>query len=438
MNRTLTLFLLLLLVAVIPGKAAAQVSPSEVLDPTLHKLEQDYFPQLKTANQAIARLHFPFPFSLSRYVGLEPAKQVEADSRGLEFVRFQDRIVLKTTGNYNAAYSNKMFTRNERAARTFRDVILPVLQAEIPVLPQDIECDAIGFEVAYHVLDRQKDYDYEGKEILVVVLDRDDAFRMVQAKKDEERQDILNRSLIFVNGDEYGLSLLDKDPLIVDKTARNKTQKPKTSAATENSSSAAHLLHLPPGSSSSASGAAQSSTPADGQRDASGKPNLSNTRPAATEEDSARLEVKYKKELQSFGAEGQANFQFVNYDLPAFVVVNKQLALQMTLKNPQPFDAEKSSIYKRAAQTFDLFLAPKLADILAKAPDDDVLDVYDFSIVNALTSTSKERSEAIDFLIPKNVARQFVGSEITNQQLIDKSVVLVNGVRIALDLQLVE
>ena len=224
MNRALTVFLSLALLATIAGKTAAQVSPSEVLDPTLHKLEQDYFPQLKAANQAISKIRFPFPFSLSRYVGLEPAKQVEADSRGLEFVRFQDRIVLKVTGNYNAAYDNKIFTRNERASRTLRDVILPVLQAETPMIPRDIGCDAIGFEVAYHVRDRQKAYDYEGKEILVVVLDRDDAFRMVQATKDEERQDILNRSLIFVNGEEFGLSLHDKDPLIVDKTARNKTQ----------------------------------------------------------------------------------------------------------------------------------------------------------------------------------------------------------------------
>jgi len=33
------------------------------------------------------------------------------------------------------------------------------------------------------------------------------------------------------------------------------------------------------------------------------------------------------------------------------------MALPMTLRNTLRFDAEKSSIYKRAAQTFDLFLA---------------------------------------------------------------------------------
>ncbi len=112
----------------------------------------------------------------------------------------------------------------------------------------------------------------------------------------------------------------------------------------------------------------------------------------------------------------------------------------MTLRNTLRFDPEKSSIYKRAAQTFDLFLAPKMKDILDQVPDDAPIDFYNFSVVNALpfTSNGKERSEALEYLCPKNLARKFANSEITNQELIDKSQVLVNGVRIALNLQLVE
>jgi hypothetical protein len=51
---------------------------------------------------------------------------------------------------------------------------------------------------------------------------------------------------------------------------------------------------------------------------------------------------------------------------------------------------------------------------------------------------AKERSEAVEFILPAALARQFADNEITNQALIDKSQVLVNGVRIALNLQLVE
>src|SRR5262250_2799150 len=82
----------------------AQVSPSEILDPHLKELEKEYLPQLKAINQEIARTSFPFPFYLSRAVGLDPSQQVETDTRGLEFRRFQDRVILKATGNYNAAY----------------------------------------------------------------------------------------------------------------------------------------------------------------------------------------------------------------------------------------------------------------------------------------------------------------------------------------------
>src|SRR5436309_4364480 len=114
-------------IALSAQRASAQVSPAEILNPDLKALEESYFPQLKALNQSIAKTKFPFPFYLSRFVGLDPAQQAEADSRGLEFVRFQDHVILKLTGNYNAAYDAARFTQNERAASTFRAVLLPIL-----------------------------------------------------------------------------------------------------------------------------------------------------------------------------------------------------------------------------------------------------------------------------------------------------------------------
>jgi hypothetical protein len=116
------------------------------------------------------------------------------------------------------------------------------------------------------------------------------------------------------------------------------------------------------------------------------------------------------------------------------------MVLQMTLKNTARFDPEKSSIYKRAAQTFDLFVAPKMKDVLDLIPSDLPVDYYDFSVVNTLNSNAggKERSEAIEFLLPRDLARKFTNSDITNQELLDKGQVLINGVRIALNLQAAE
>ncbi len=414
----------------------AQVSPNEILDPDLKALEKQYFSQLKSLNQSIARMHFPFPFYLSRYVGIEPAKQAETDSRGLEFVKFRDRIVLKITGNYDAAYSATQFTRNERAARTFQDVLLPILQTVTQGIPPDVACDAIGFEVAYHTRAAEKSYDYEGKELLVIVVDRQDAFVLAQATNDAARQDILNRSMIFLGGQEFGLSLLEKDPYVVSALPRTKPSKIDSSSTTGSSTTLSRLNHPIPITIPSV---AAGSSP-EAFSSAAAKPDLSQARPVATQSDVDRLQSQYQAQLDTLSKEGQAKFQFVDYDPPAFVIIGKQVALQMTLRNTLRFDIEKSSIYKRAAQTFDLFLAPKLKDLLDKIPNDSAIAVYDFSVVNPLTSSMgvKERSEAVEFILPAALARQFANTEITNQALIDKGQVLVNGVRIALNLQLVE
>lgn len=415
---------------------SAQVSPNEILDPDLKALENQYFSQLKSLNQAIAKLHFQFPFYLSRYVGIEPAKQAETDSRGLEFVKFRDRTVLKITGNYDAAYSATQFTRNERAARTFQDVLLPILRTVTQGIPPDVACDAVGFEVAYHTRAAEKSYDYEGKELLVIVLDRQDAFVLAEATNDTARQDLLNRSMIFLGGQEFGLSLLEKDPYVVSTLPRTKPSKADSSSTTGSSTTLSRLNRAIPNAIPSVAAGASS----DSSSGVAAKPDLSQARPVATQADVDRLQSQYQAQLDTLSIEGQAKFQFVDYDLPAFVIISKQLALQMTLRNNLRFDIEKSSIYKRAAQTFDLFLAPKLKDILDKIPNDNAIEVYDFSVVNPLTSSTgaKERSEAVEFILPAALARQFADNEMTNQALIDKSQVLVNGVRIALNLQLVE
>src|SRR5713226_5704589 len=150
-----TLLAMILLLAFCATTALAQVNPAEILNPDLKALEQTYFQQLIAINQSIAKTKFPFPFYLSRYVGLDPAQQAEADSRGLEFVRFQDRVILKVTGNYNAAYDTARLTQNERAAATFRSTVLPILNVLTAALPEDLACDGVGFEISHHT--RTKD-----------------------------------------------------------------------------------------------------------------------------------------------------------------------------------------------------------------------------------------------------------------------------------------
>ena len=105
------------------------------------------------------------------------------------------------------------------------------------------------------------------------------------------------------------------------------------------------------------------------------------------------------------------------------------------MQNTLSFEKAESSIYKRAAQSFDLFLAPELKGISKSLPTDTSYDGLHFSVLNNLGA---EKSETIEYICPMDSMRAFVENKITSQDLINKSMVLVNGVRIGLTLQLVE
>ena len=392
------------------------------------------------------RTKFPFPFYLSRYVGADPVQEAESDSRGLEFVRFQDRAILKLSGNYNAAYDTLRLTQNERAAGTFRTVVLPILNLMTAALPEDLSCDAIGFEISHHTRTRDRSYDFEGKENLVVVLDREDAWAMSLAATDAARQEILNRAKVFVSGADFGLSLTERDPLNVQALPRSVPAKPDATSTARSSTAAGRSLllkstlspqpALPIGPVSPEKVPASASTIV-----AAMPPPVAEAAPAApapTQVDADRLEEKYHSQLGALAKEGAAKFHFVDYAPPTFVIFHEQMALQITLKNSLEFGAAKSSIYKRAAQSFDLFLAPLLKDLCGKIGADVEFQLYDLSVLNKLTPGAKGTSEAIEFICPRAALKQFVNAEITNQQLLDQSIILVNGVRIALNLQLVE
>jgi hypothetical protein len=410
---------LLLILYLTPG--FSQVGPAEIKDPRLKTTEQNYFPQLIALNQAISEVKFPFKLSLNRYVGLDPKEQKGADTRGLEFVKFHDRELLKASANYNAAFNADLLTPNQRAGRVLDEVILPLLRLLPEHFKQDVSFDGFGFEIGYHVLKHNKSYTYEGKENLVVVFDKADGFRYPLLQEDA-RQEILNRSEIYLNGETFGLLMNSKTPLEMEALVRRPSvSSKKVSAAPE--------------------ARTQSKTPpVEKPLPVSAPEILPKPKAApAPAPDLDALRKMYQASLDKLAADGVAQFHFVDYAPPSFVVIQDQVALQATMRNPESFDRMMTSIYRRAARTFDLFLAPQLKGVLSKIPPSTDFGAVDFSILNELTlSAGKASSEAIEFILPIREARQFADSKITNQDLIDRSIVLVNGVRIALNLAQVE
>lgn len=416
--------------------SSAQVTPAEILNPRLKAIEQAYLTRLMMLNGAVVKVRFPFILSLSRYAGLDPKDQLGADARGLEFVNFHDRFVLKLTANYNAAFNAELLTPNQRSNRVFDEVIVPILQLLPNHFSPSEDFDAFGFEIAYHVRRKTHDYEYEGKEILVVVLDKADALSYFNTRQDSKRQEVLNRSEVYLDGKPFGLALDVRDPFKVEALERSGRKQPApvsnqgtVSTSTDEDERTVRAIEnrIPLFRASSMD---LPNNPA--------RPEAPVARAAPTRAEAEALQRKYQSQLDALGKEGAASFHLVDYAPPSFVVFRDQLFLQLSLRNPQSFDRDATSIYKRAARSFDLFLAPQLKPILDKIPGSAEIGGLDITILNDLTLKSAHSSEALEFICPIKALRRFAAAEITNQDLINQSVVLVNGVRIALNLQQVE
>jgi hypothetical protein len=421
------------------GSARAQVSPSEIANPKLKATEQAYLTQLQSLHHAIGETNFPLPFILTRYVGRDPDRQASLDTRGLEFVYFQNRLLLKTSGFYTAAFNSDELTSNERASRTLQEVIVPILRVMVQVIPADVECDGIGFEIAYHVRATHKNSDFEGREILAIVLDRAEAFALAAEPGNVERQTILNRSVIYLDGKPFGLALGRKDALGLETLGRSAFGETMEAKALPVSAGKLRPPEPNPQTAPAILPGPSRVAPATRNTADSVKPTaaLPDPKMPATAGDVERLQAQFQTQLDTLLKATGDKLAFVEYAPPTFAVYHKQLVLQFTLRNPLSFDKNSSSIYKRAARSFDLYLAPQLKVLLAKLPPDLPVDALDFSLLNRLDNETNA-SEAVEFVCPLNASRSFTDDEITSQDLINQSIVLVNGVRINLDLERVE
>jgi hypothetical protein len=397
-----------------------QVSPDEISNPRAKAAEEKYILQLQSLHQSIGAARFAFPFRLARYVNAKTGQRAALDSSGLEFVYFQNRVVLKISGVYNAAFNVGKLSRNQRAGQTFQDAVVPVLHLVTEQIPRTADFDSIGFEIIYGTRENSEGFDLQGKEALTVVFSRDDAFSYAKTSEIAARQKILNRSDIFVNGEDFGLALGQRDPLIVESLDRFAPRQAETASASTPSNS----------------------TQVDEVSGAVLTPAVSITHPMTTPPspptfaDAMRLQNQFQAQLNAIAKEDGASLHLAARNPPSFEVAGDQTLLHFTMRNTLSFDRTTSSIYKRAAQSFDLFLAPGLRSLSRRLPDNQEYALQ-FSVLNP-SVTDQASIETIDYICPLTTLDAFVTNKITSQDLINQSVVLVNGVRISLNLQLVE
>src|SRR5947199_3598421 len=104
------IFSLAATLALSSSSAFSQVSPTEVKNPRAKADEQKYMPQLVSLQKSIGTANFPFTFRLARYLDAKPGQRAALDSNGLEFVFFQDKVVLKVSAFYRVAFNSVQVT----------------------------------------------------------------------------------------------------------------------------------------------------------------------------------------------------------------------------------------------------------------------------------------------------------------------------------------
>ena len=91
-----------------------------------------------------------------------------------------------------------------------------------------------------------------------------------------------------------------------------------------------------------------------------------------------------------------------------------------------------------AALAFDEHIAHLIRPVLAALKGQTDFDGIDFSTTVRLAGTPDGEGTAVEFIFPANGLTGYQDYDLTGQQLINMGYVLINGERVALDLQSAE
>jgi hypothetical protein len=420
---------LLALILVVAGcRASAQVlTPVEIKDPDLRSLQQQYINDLKVVGQDIQALPLKYHFYLNRKLDLDESQQQNADQSSIRFDRYNGKTVLAVTGNYYAAYPEKIST-DQRARSTFLNVVMPILKSEVAHFQGNHEVQGYALEISHHVLGNVMGVMVERPENLMVFLPQSGALQLLGSRDENVQQAGLMQGQVFLDAQPVNIWLNGEGPQpapgsepIVSSIERAEplagtqiTQTGVGRSGREELSAPAPLVAKP------------NDVVVPPVRDVS-VPAL-----AALQASSQEVVAKLMKELDS-----QAHF--VAYASQGFVAFRQGIYLELSLNTTLP-ESAAGSRYKLAATAFDDHVAHLIRPTLTYFKGESNFDGISFSTTVHLASRSPAagKTEAVEFFFPFTVLRCYEKYDCTGQQLIDTGVVLINGERVALNLQIAE
>lgn len=406
------------------ASALAQVvSPIEISDPLGQKLQTRHLTDLRLIAGQIQSHRFPYPFYFSRVLDQEEKVQIKSDQHSIMFTRYQGMSVLEITGNYYAAYSADKFDKNARTKQTFLDVVLPMLQAETQHFQDDDSFAAYAFEISHHVRTNLMGMPAEVAENIAFILPRESAVRLARAKDLEDQQTALLEGMVYVDAQPFLLWLTDQQPNEQEKekilASALERQHPDNNGAPNNTDTVPDAL--------------RSDNPLVSPRLLNSTTNWPAKKPEAPDIDA--LNKKHEADLQTLVQAIDPAAHLASYAPPTFIDFRNVAYLQLSMTST--LDAGSGgSQYRLAALAFDQHIAHLVRPVLAKLPNTGDFGGVDFS--TTVKVAGKDGGESVEFLVPLNVMKCYADYECTGQQLINASIILINGERASLDLMKAE
>jgi len=406
----------------VAGASAQVVSPAEIKDPDLRTLQQQYMDDLTRAGADILANQFDYPFYLSRKLDLDQAQQQVADQSSIRFDSYKGRTVIAITGNYYAAYSAKKISPGQRARSTFLNVVMPILKAAVPPFQNNQHVQGFAVEISHHIMGKVMGVSMERPENLMVFLPRTGALKLLAAKDETAQQAALLQGEVFLNAQPISIWLNDAvlpPAANSDTNTNDQADHPSASARSDPAQTGvAPIPQSPP---------KPKEPPPPPPRD------TSTEALAAVQLSNQPIIDQILKELDS-----QAHF--VAYAPPKFVAFRQGIYLELSINSTLPASAAGSR-YKLAATAFDDHIAHLIRPLLAyfKSEYEKEFDGIGFSTnIHLAAKSAVTASEAVEFFFPLASLRCYEKYDCTGQQLLDAGTVLINGERVALDLQIAE
>jgi hypothetical protein len=403
--------------------ASAQVLPlGKVSDPAARLLQQHHILELQQLSSDLSKLRFPYPFYFSQVLDIDEARQKQLPQGSLHFESFNGQTVLAITGNYYISYSHVSMTGNERARKTYEDVILPLLKVEVARIGHSVPFDGYAFEISHHVRKQVLKVNTEGPENVMIMFPRTVAERLVRSTDVEGQQAAVLDSEVYLNGEPLSLWLTGdgapadvKDHYLARHDRGANTRKTLTQEPAE------------PGTLVSSRLVPESDLLNQIRQ-------RNNTVREVSPAELEKLQTTYETTVRRLTTELKQEARFVDYAPPAFIAFHNGAYLQLNMNTE--LESPSASQYRITALAFDTHISHILRQVSKYFHENPQFEGIDFS--TTLHPTGHSGSQSVEFVVPFSALRCYEKYDCTGQELIDRSIVLINGERVALDLQRAE